>query len=47
MCKGQSFQKTIGEIVSLVETPELVAHLISYNQAEDTITTIHNYGRLF
>ena len=44
-CIGQSFMKTPGEIVSLVMTyyPNEV-HLISYNQAKDSITTIRNYG---
>ena len=44
-CCSQSFMKTPGEIVSLVNTSEKEVHAICYNQAEDTITTIHNYGR--
>ena len=36
--------KVDGEIVSLVRTNRNQVHMICYNQAEDTITTIHNYG---
>ena len=43
-CSSQSFMRTPGEIVSLVETSECEVQMICYNQAEDTITTIHNYG---
>ena len=51
ICMGQSFQKTSGEIVSLVVSINEInckkeVHMISYNQAEDTITTIKNYGKL-
>ena len=35
-----------GEIVSLVMTEEEEVQMICYNQAEDTITTIHNYGHI-
>ena len=44
-CYSQSFMRTPGEIVSLVETSECEVHLISYNQADDTITTIQNNGK--
>ena len=44
-CYSQSFMKTPGEIVSLVMTSKMEVCMICYNQAEDTITTIHNYGR--
>ena len=46
VCRSQSYQKTSGEIISLVMTnyPKEEVHLISYNQADDTITTIRNYG---
>ena len=43
-CYGQSFQKTSGEIISLVQTDQHEVHMIRYNQAADTITTIFNYG---
>ena len=44
-CYGQSFQKTSGEIVSLVETPGGVfLRMICYNQADDKVTTIKNFG---
>ena len=43
-CESQSFMKTPGEIISLVYTSKDEVHLISYNQADDTIKTIHNYG---
>ena len=37
--------RTPGEIVSLVGTSRRSeVRMICYNQAEDTITTIHNYG---
>ena len=47
MCTSQSFMRSAGEIVSLVRTnynSEVL--LISYNQADDTIETIHNYGKM-
>ena len=40
VCRGQSFMKTPGELVSLVETEEEGVQMICYNQAKDTITTI-------
>ena len=44
-CSSQSFMKTTGEIVSLVETSDpFEVRMICYNQALDRITTIHNYG---
>ena len=43
-CSSQSFMKTPGVIVSLVRTSKSEVHLISYNQAENTIKTINNYG---
>ena len=43
-CLSQSFMRSAGEIVSLVFTSKLEVHLISYNQAENTIKTIQNYG---
>ena len=43
-CRSQSFMRTSGEIVSLVATRSIEVCMICYNQAEDTITTIHNYG---
>jgi len=45
VCASQSFMRSAGEIVSLVMTRELEVHLISYNQPDDTIKTIHNYGK--
>ena len=38
--------KTPGELVSLVYTSKREVHLISYNQADNTIKTIQNYGEL-
>ena len=44
-CYGPSLMKTPGEIVSLVWTyPQTEVRLIRYNQADDRITTICNYG---
>ena len=42
-CHSQSFMKTPGEIVSLV-TRDMEVLMICYNQAEDTMTTIKNFG---
>ena len=44
VCYGQSFMRSAGEIVSVVLTRWMEVCIICYNQAEDTITTIHNYG---
>jgi len=41
---GQSFMKVEGEIVSLVGTGEGEVSMICYNQADDAVTIIHNYG---
>ena len=38
--------KSDGEILSLVYTDKNEYHLICYNQYDDTIITIQNYGRL-
>ena len=47
-CVGQSFMKIPGDLVSLVYTSRpMEVQMICYNQAEDTITTIHNYGRMY
>ena len=48
-CYNQSFMIYFGEIASLVDMVipgeyELEVHLISYNQADNTITTIQNFG---
>ena len=43
-CYSQSFLKTSGQIVSLVFTPMNEVHMISYNKAANTVTTIENYG---
>ena len=43
-CRSQSFMRTPGEMVSLVKANTTEVRMICYNQAEDTITTIHNYG---
>ena len=43
-CFSQSFMRTPGEIVSLVKTSELEVQMICYNQADNKVTTIHNYG---
>ena len=45
-CYSQSFMRSAGEIVSLVQTDKGEVHLISYNQAENTIKTIQNYGEI-
>jgi len=37
--------RTPGEIVSLVRTEDDEVQMISFNQAEDAVTTIHNYGK--
>ena len=44
ICKSQSFQMTPGEIVSMVMTEDYKVHLISFDQANNTIATIRNYG---
>ena len=44
LCRSQSFMRTPGELVSLVVTNKSEVRMICYNQAEDTITTIHDYG---
>jgi len=36
--------RTPGELVSFVMTEDYEVRMICYNQAEDTITTIHNYS---
>ena len=46
-CFSQSFMRTPGEIVSLVFTNEGDVRIICYNQAEDTVTTIHNCGGVY
>ena len=43
VCRGQSFMKTPGEIVSLVMTSYDGVCVICYNQADNKVT-IHNYG---
>jgi len=45
---GQSFMKTPGEIVSLVRTSRpYEVQMICYNQADNKVTTIHNYGSFY
>ena len=43
-CTGQSFMKNPGEIVSLVWTNRCEVRIICYNQADNKVTTIHDYG---
>ena len=44
---GQSYMTTPGEIVSLAlaNSPIYELHMICFNQAKNTVTSIHNYGR--
>ena len=44
-CYSQSFMKTPGEIVSLVENDGEI-QMICYNQASNKVTTIRNYGHI-
>ena len=51
-CISQSYMRSAGEIVSVVYTSNGDNHpdkdevcMICFNQAEDTITTICNYGK--
>ena len=44
LCGTKSFIKTPGEIVSFVMTDMMELQMVCYNQAEDAVTTIHNYG---
>ena len=43
-CEGQSFMRTPGEILSLVRTEDDEVRIICYNQADNKVTTIHDYG---
>ena len=44
VCFGQSYQQTAGKLVSLVWNKKNKVHLISYNQAKNSITTIKDFG---
>ena len=46
-CYSQSFMKNPGEIVSLVRTSRGEVQIICYNQADNKVTTIHNYGKSY
>ena len=46
-CSRQSYMTTPGEIVSLAlaNAPKYEVHMICFNQAKNTVTSIYNYGR--
>ena len=43
----QSFLQHSGQILSLVTTMLFEVHLISFNPADDSITTVHNLGVIY
>ena len=44
-CASQSYMQKLGCVLSLVCTSEEEVRLICYNQADNRIATIHNYGK--
>jgi len=45
VCRGQSFMKAAGEILSLVENLKTrEVELVCFNHADNTISTLHNTG---